>query len=63
MSLKYEQYNSLKLTRSFLCDLLSTKTRPKTIRETKERVYQCLRHFPRLEENGKPIFSNDDFTG
>lgn len=62
MSLKYEQYNSLLATRNFLYDLLDTQKRPKTVRETKERVRHCLRHFPILKGNGEPIFSNDDFS-
>lgn len=62
MSLKYEQYNSLKETRNFLRDLLDPKLAPKTRKEMKIRVSRCLRHYPFLEENGKPIFSNDNFT-
>jgi hypothetical protein len=62
MSLRYEQYNSLKRTRDFLRDLMDAKARPKTVRETRERAYRCLRHFPFLYENGKPMFSRDPFS-
>jgi hypothetical protein len=62
MSLKYEQHHSLKKTQSFLRDLLFTDTRPKTVKELKDRAYSCLRHFPHLKENGEPMFSQDGFS-
>lgn len=62
MSLRYEQYNALKMTEGFLRMLFDPKHRPKTITELKENASRCLRHFPPLEESGKPIFSKDDFT-
>ena len=61
MSLRYEQYWSLRRTRQFLADLLHPSTRPKTVKELRVRASSCLRHFPFLEESGKPIFSQDDF--
>lgn len=61
MSLKYEQYHSLKKTQNFLRDLLTTDSRPKTVKELKARAYSCLRHFPFLRENGEPMFSQDNF--
>jgi len=61
MSLKYEQYRSLKYTREFLRDLLNHDTRPKTVKELKERSLRCLRHFPALAEDGRPYFSVDTF--
>jgi hypothetical protein len=61
MSLRYEQCYALYKTREFLRDLLSTDTRPKTVKELKDRAYSCLKHFPFLKENGEPIFSQDDF--
>lgn len=61
MSLRYENYYALYKTREFLRDLLSTDTRPKTVKELKDRAYSCLRHYPFLKENGEPIFSKDDF--
>ena len=57
MSLRYEQYNALKLSKEFLTVLLR---HPK--KEIRDKAYNCLRHFPRLEESGKPQFSKDEFT-
>lgn len=62
MSLRFEQYHSLLKTRDFLRDLLDPKRAPKTRKEMKSRVSGCLRHFPFLEKNGKPMFSNDKFS-
>lgn len=61
MSLRYEQYTSLRRTRQFLADLLHPSTRPKTVKELRGRASACLRHFPFLEESGKPIWSHDNF--
>ena len=61
MSLRFEQENALIITREFLFDLLETSKRPKTVKEMKARTRRCLRHYPPLEENGSPIFSNDYF--
>lgn len=55
MSTKAERYNSLLLTREFLRDLLNPKKCPKTKKELRERAYRCLRHYPYLDERGKPI--------
>ena len=57
MSLKHEQYNSLKYTQEFLYDLLDPKKQPKSQKEMKDRVRRCLRHYPMLDENGRPHFS------
>lgn len=62
MSLRYEQYSSLLATRQFLYDLLLHTTRPKTIKELKQRASRCLRHYPSLTESGRPLFSQDDIT-
>ena len=62
MSLRYEQYRSLKITREFLYELLFTKTRPKTVKDLRAKAIRCLKHYPHLEESGKPIFSKDNFT-
>jgi hypothetical protein len=62
MSLRYEQEASLLMTRELLLDLLNTSTRPKTVKELKERARRCLRHFPPLDKDGKPIFSTDSFS-
>jgi hypothetical protein len=61
MSLRAEQYYALRKTQAFLRDLLYKETRPKKAGELKERAYSCLRHFPYLDDNGKPMFSLDDF--
>jgi hypothetical protein len=61
MSLRYEQYWSLRRTREFLRDLLHPSTRPKTVKELRTRASSCLRHYPFLEESGKPMFSQDEF--
>lgn len=58
MSLRFEQYNSLKQTKEFFYKLL-TKDRPKKVKELKEEVLICLRHFPPLKEDGEPIFSKE----
>jgi len=62
MSLRYEQYNSLKRTWEFLRSLLAPGTRPKTVKELREKAYRCLRHFPTLHDTGQPLWSKDDFT-
>jgi len=62
MSLRYEQYAALRRTRQLLSDLLHPSTRPRTVKELRGRASACLRHFPFLEESGKPIFSQDNFA-
>jgi len=62
MSLRYEQYRSLELTKEFMYDLLTVDKYPKTKKEMQKRVLQCLRHFPFLLENGQPRWSEDEFT-
>jgi hypothetical protein len=61
MSLRHEQYHALKKTQDFLRDLLFTDTRPKKVSELKARAHSCLRHFPFLDDDGKPLFSKDGF--
>lgn len=61
MSLRFEQYWALRKTRDFLYDLLDPQKRPKTVAEMRQRVRSCTKHFPILEESGKPIWSYDDF--
>lgn len=61
MSLKYEQCTALLRTQTFLRSILQG-TEPKTKKELREKAYGCLRHFPPLNENGLPRFSNDEFT-
>jgi hypothetical protein len=62
MSLRYEQYEALRRTKELLYDLLDPKKRPKNVKDIKDRVSRCLRHFPMLTEKGQPIFSRDPFT-
>ena len=62
MSLRYEQYNALRKSRDFLRSLLSPETRPKTVKELREKAHRCLRHFPPLHESGQPLWSLDDLT-
>ena len=62
MSLRYEQYYSLKITQQFLRDLLTIENYPQTKGEMRERVHRCLRHFPFLYESGQPMWSKDEFT-
>jgi len=61
MSLRFEQFNSLRKTRNFLRDLLTTSDYPKTKKEMRARAYSCLRHYPFLYEDGRPMFSGDPF--
>ena len=61
MSLRREQYYALKKTQALLRDLLFTDTRPKKVSELKDRAHSCLRHFPHLDDDGKPMFSKDGF--
>jgi hypothetical protein len=61
MSLRYEQYNSLKLTQSFLRDILSWEG-PMRKCDMREQALACLKHFPHLHENGQPMWSRDEFT-
>jgi hypothetical protein len=61
MSLRREQYWALKKTQDFLRDLLFADSRPKTVKELKHRASACLRHFPFLDDDGKPMFSRDGF--
>lgn len=61
MSLRYEQYNSLKTTRKFLRDLIMWEGRMNK-RDVRERALLCLHHFPFLHDTGEPMFSKDKFT-
>ena len=62
MSLRYEQRRALLMTRDLLRDLLHPSTRPRTVRELRERASRCLRHYPCLREDGEPMFSQDQFS-
>lgn len=59
MSLRYEQYRSLYITREFLVELLTGPRLP--TRVLREKAKGCLRHYPVLLENGEPMFSRDEF--
>ena len=60
MSLRYEQHRALKMTREFLHEIIVSKE-PLRKKALREKAYSCLRHFPFLDEKGKPIFSEDNF--
>lgn len=60
MSLRYEQHRALLLAHDLLVDLLHHSTRPKTVKELKQRASSALKHFPILRHDGAPIFSNDE---
>ena len=59
MSLRYEQYRSLHSTREFLYELMVSPRMSQ--KEIKSRARALLKHYPWLEPNGKPVFSNDPF--
>jgi hypothetical protein len=61
MSLRFEQRNALLKARQLLRDLLHPSTRPKTVKELRQRASCALRHFPFLDERGEPMWSQDDF--
>jgi hypothetical protein len=61
MSLRFEQRNALLKARQLLRDLLHPSTRPKTVKELRQRASCALRHFPFLDERGEPLWSQDDF--
>jgi hypothetical protein len=61
MSLRFEQRRALLKARQLLRDLLHPSTRPKTVKELRERAHSALRHFPFLDESGEPLWSEDQF--
>ena len=61
MSLKHEQRRALLKARDLLRDLLLPSTRPKTVKELRERASCALRHYPVLDERGEPMWSQDEF--
>jgi hypothetical protein len=61
MSLKFEQRRALLKARDLLRDLLHPSTRPKTVKELRERAASALRHYPFLDERGEPMWSQDEF--
>jgi hypothetical protein len=61
MSLRFEQRRALLKARDLLRDLLHPSTRPKTVKELRERAGSALRHYPFLDERGEPMWSQDEF--
>ncbi len=59
MSIKREQYYSLKLTREFLFEILSMKSREIKLSTLKQKASRCLRHYPALRDSGEPVFSKN----
>lgn len=59
MSLRNEQYQSLKSVKELLHQILE-KAMPRS--EMKKRIIQALRHYPPLTDKGEPIFSQDEIT-
>lgn len=57
MSLLSEQQRALKYTNTLLFDLCDPKATPKVPRKIRQRASDCLRHFPHLNHDGKPLFS------
>lgn len=61
MSLRFEQYRSLKATRELLRDISDPSFNMKAVTPIRERARYCLRHYPFLKEDGAPMFSQDEF--
>lgn len=59
MSLRYEQHRAIRLSRDFLADLLTMPASEMRAGVLRERARDCLRHFPHLDESGRPMFSTD----
>ena len=62
MSLRYEQYRSLAMTRDLLRDLATSRATSPAFRIMRGRASACLRHFPPLMVDGEPLFSRDSLT-
>jgi len=61
MSLRFEQRRALLMAFRLMVDLLHPSTRPRTVREMRERARAAIKHFPPLDENGEPMWSQDEF--
>ena len=59
MSTTQEQYWSLAKTKKWLMNQIGVRTRARNITEMKTGIFSCLRHFPALDEEGKPRFNID----
>lgn len=62
MSLRYEQHRALAYTRDLLYDLIDPRRSPRIPRVIRRRASACLRHYPYLDESGKPVFSRDSVS-
>lgn len=62
MSLRYEQYRALQITRDFLRGLIDPRKTKRIPSEIRKRAYRCLRHYPFLNDVGRPMFSHDTFN-
>jgi len=58
MSLRYEQDSAIAATEKFLKSFFTGRKR--TLKELREEATKCLRHFPGIDKDGKPIFSQDN---
>jgi hypothetical protein len=59
MSRRREQRRSLLYSREFFRWLLENNTRW-TKEQLRQEAYHCLRHFPYLQANGEPLWSQDE---
>jgi hypothetical protein len=46
MTLPYERYRAVSITRQFLADLLDASKTPKVPRSVRQTAARCLRHYP-----------------
>ena len=61
VSLRHEQHRALFRTREFLTALMGTPQSRMRATEIRKQASACLKHFPPLHVNGKPMFSQDEF--
>jgi hypothetical protein len=61
MSLRAEQYRALKRTRQFLFNVMRPSETPRVPGFVRKEAGACIKHFPFLDEHGKPQFSKDPF--
>ena len=60
MSLRAEQYRALKRTRELLSRLM-IPGEPGVSPHIRKQARDCAKHFPLLDDHGKPMFSKDGF--
>jgi hypothetical protein len=46
MTLPYERYRAVRITREFLADLLDSAKTPRVPRSVRQTAARCLKHFP-----------------